>query len=129
MRSVFRVGFQRERATRASAPLKASAMKSATSRRNIIVMVVVAAAAFGVGQRRAEAQLGVGTGCGGYGFVLGGFSEVPKPESFLYQKALIDAGRGTALPSRGVSASNPNSYINHIRDNLSVDRYNIGAQS
>ena len=102
-------------------------MKSATSRREIIVAVIVAAAAFGVGQHRAEAQFGVGTGCGGYGFVFGGFSEVPKPELFLYQKALIDAGRA-AMPSRGVSANNPNSYINHVRDSVSVDRYDIGPE-
>ncbi len=100
-------------------------MKSAASRRTIIVVVIVAAAAFGFGPRRAEAQFGpgLGTGFGGYGFGLGGFSQVPKPESFLYQKALFDAGRDTHLPSRGVYANNPNSYINHIRDNGFVERH------
>ncbi len=103
-------------------------MKSAASRGNIIVVVIVAAVAFGLGPRRAEAQFGVGTGCGGYGFVFGGFSEVPKPESFLYQKALIDAGRGADMSSRGVYANNLNSYINHVRDNGSVDRYHVARR-
>ncbi len=98
-------------------------MKSAVSRRNNIVVVVVAWTALGLGPRRAEAQFGVGTGFGGNGFVFGGFSEVPKPDTFLYQKALIDAGRDIDMPARGVYANNPNSYIKHVRDNGSVDRY------
>jgi hypothetical protein len=67
-------------------------------------------------------------GFGGFGWGWGGaaFSQVPKPESFLYQKALVDAGRGTQLPSRDVYANNPNSYINHIRDNGFVERYPVG---
>jgi len=51
-----------------------------------------------------------------------GFSPVPKPESFLFQKALVDAGRDTHLPSRDRYANNPNSYINHIRNNGFVER-------
>ena len=42
---------------------------------------------------------------------------------------MIDAGRGSAMPSRGVSANNPNSYINHVRDSVSVDRYDIGRRA
>ena len=65
-------------------------MKSAASRRNIIVAVIVAAAAFGLGPRRAEAQFGLGTGFDGFGFGFGfgfgAFSQVPKPESFLYRR-------------------------------------------
>ena len=57
--------------------------------------------------------------------VLGAFSQVPKPESFLYQKALVDAGRDTQMPSRDVYANNQVSYINHIRTNASVERYPI----
>ncbi len=77
-------------------------MKSAASRRNIIVAVIVAAAAFGLGPRRAEAQFGFGTGFDGFGFGFGfgfgAFSQVPKPESFLYQKALVDAGATPRCP-------------------------------
>ena len=107
-------------------------MKSAASRRNIIVAVIVAAAAFGLGPRRAEAQFGFGTGFDGFGFGFGfgfgAFSQVPKPESFLYQKALVDAGRDTQMPSRDVYANNQVSYINHIRTNASVERYPICAE-
>jgi hypothetical protein len=131
MRSVSRVGFQSEIATRASAPLKAAAIKSAARRRNVIVVVIVAAAALGLEPGRAEAQLGGGF-CGGFGDAgfgfFGGFSQVPKPESFLYQKVLVDAGRDTYVRSRGVYANNPNSYINHIRDNGTVERYPVARR-
>jgi len=123
MRTVSRAGIQSEIATRAFAPLEAAAMKSAASCSNIIVVVIVAAAAFGVGPRRAVAQFGTGSGCDGFGFAFGGFSQVPKPESFLYQNALADAGRDTHMPSRGLYANNPNSYINHIRDKGFVERH------
>ena len=59
---------------------------------------------------------------------LVGFNQVPKPESFFYSKALIDAGRDTHIPSRNVYANNPNSYINHIRDNGFVERYDVARQ-
>ncbi|MFI5459828.1 MAG: hypothetical protein ACHRXM_30775 [Isosphaerales bacterium] len=98
-------------------------MKSAASCGNIIVAVIVAAAVFGLGPRRAEAQFGTGTGCDGYGFGFGGFSQVPKPESFLYQNALVAAGRDNHIPSRGLYANNLNSYFNHIRDNGFVERH------
>ena len=61
------------------------------------------------------------------GFGLG-FSSVPKPESFINSKALIDARRDTHIPSRDVYANNPNSYINHIRDNGFVERYDVARQ-
>ena len=127
MRSVSRVCFHSEFATRASAPLEA-AMRSAARRRYNIVVVIVAAAAFGSGPRQAEAQFGTGLGFDGYIWGFGGFSQVPKPESFLYQKALVDAGRDTHLPSRDVYANNPNSHINHIRDNRSVERYLVAQR-
>ena len=59
---------------------------------------------------------------------MGGFSQVPKPESFINSKALIDAGRDTHIPSRDVYANNPNSYINHIRDNGFVERYDVARR-
>ncbi len=62
----------------------------------------------------------------GWGF--GGFSQVPKPETFLYSKALVDAGRDTHIPSRDVYANNPNSYINHLRDNGFVERYPVARR-
>ncbi len=126
MRSISRVDFRSEIATRVSARLEHAALKSAASGRNIMVAVIVAAAAFGLGPRRAEAQFfGLGTGADGFGLVVGGYSQVPTPESFLYQKALADAGRDSRTPSRDAYASNPNSYVNHIRDNGSVERYPV----
>src|SRR5262249_27951360 len=59
----------------------------------------------------------------------GGFSQVPKPESFLNSKALISAAHPPATPSRDVYANNPNSYINHIRDNGFVDRYSVARRA
>jgi hypothetical protein len=103
------------------------AMTLRAKRRDTLVMVFVAAAAVGLGAGRAEAQWGFGMGGMGWGF--GGFSQVPKPESFLYQKALVDAGRGSQFPSsREVYANNPNSYINHIRDNGLVERYDVARR-
>jgi hypothetical protein len=78
--------------------------------------------ALAISPGRAEAQFGMGFG-GGWGWGFGGFSQVPKPESFLYSKALIDAGRDTHIPTRDAYAHNSNSYINHIRDNGFVERY------
>jgi hypothetical protein len=91
----------------------------------VVVTVFVAVAAFGFRPGLAEAQWGFG---GGMGWGWGGFSQVEKPESFLYSKALVDAGRAPQLPSRDVYANNPNSYINHIRDNGFVDRYSVARR-
>jgi hypothetical protein len=74
---------------------------------------------------RAQAQFGFGFGgYGGFGFGFG-FSQVPLPDSYLYQNALVAAGRPVNAPSRDVYAGNPNSYINHARDNGFVDRYSV----
>ena len=100
-------------------------MTSGARRSKVLVMVFVAAAAFGLGTRRAETQFGFGMGGMGYGWGWGGFSQVPKPESFLYQKALVDAGRNTNIPSRNVYANNSNSYLNRVRDNTFVERYDV----
>ncbi|MFI5458916.1 MAG: hypothetical protein ACHRXM_26095 [Isosphaerales bacterium] len=101
-------------------------MTSRARRGKVVVTVFVAAAAFGFSPGLAEAQWGMGGMGMGWGF--GGFSQVEKPESFLYSKALVDAGRGAQLPSRNVYANNPNSYINHIRDNGFVDRYSVARR-
>jgi hypothetical protein len=92
-------------------------------RANVLMALFVAATAFGLGPGRAEAQWG-----GGFGWGFGGFSQVPKPESFINSKALIDAGRDTHIPSRDVYANNPNSYINHIRDNGFVERFDVARR-
>jgi hypothetical protein len=97
-------------------------MTSKRRRANVIVTLFVAAATFGIGPRQVRAQYG---GYGGFGWGFGGFSQVEKPESFLYSKALIDAGRDTHIPSRSVYANNSNAYINHIRDNGFVERYDV----
>jgi hypothetical protein len=98
-------------------------MKPSGGRANLLVTLFVATMAFGFSPGRAQAQWG-----GGFGWGFGGFSQVPKPESFLNSKALIDAGRDTHIPSRDVYANNPNSYINHIRDNGFVERYDVARR-
>ncbi len=97
-------------------------MSSNAGRINLLVVLFIAIATFALGPGPAEAQFGGG----GFGFGFGlGFNSVPKPESFINSKALIDAGRDTHIPSRDVYAHNPNSYINHIRDNGFVERYDV----
>jgi hypothetical protein len=90
---------------------------------NLVPAVLAVAGAFLVLSDRAEAQFGFGGGFGGYGGFGMGFSQVPKPESYLYQNALVAAGRPVNAPPRDAYAGNPNSYINHLRDNGFVDRY------
>jgi len=87
-----------------------------------VVTVFVAVAAFGFRPGPAQAQWG---GMGGFGWGFGGFSQVEKPDTFLYSKALISAAHPPATPSRNVYANNPNSYINHVRDNGFVDRSSV----
>ncbi len=100
-------------------------MSSNARRKNVLGMLFVTVAVLGLGPGRAEAQFGFG-GFGGGGFGIGfGFNNVPQPGTFINSKALIDAGRDTHIPSRDVYANNPNSYINHIRDNGFVERYDV----
>jgi hypothetical protein len=90
------------------------------------VMAVVTAATAGLWPAKAQAQFGFGGGFGfggfggGYGNI---FSQVPKPESFLSQKAIADSQRDAHIPSRDVYANNPISYISQVRDSGFVDRY------
>jgi hypothetical protein len=96
-------------------------MTSRAKRRNDLLKVIGAVAVLGFSPDLAQAQWGWGWG-------WGGFSQVPKPESFLNSKALISAANPPAIPSRNVYANNPNSYINHIRDNGFVDRYSVARR-
>jgi hypothetical protein len=101
-------------------------MTSRTRLGNLVPAVLAVGAAFLLMPDRAQAQFGFGGfggGFGGFGYGGFGFSQVPKPESYLYQNALVAAGRPVNAPSRDVYANNPNSYINHVRDNGFVDRY------
>jgi hypothetical protein len=100
---------------------------SARARRNDVLVILLASAAFGMAPSRAQAQWGMGGGIG-FGWGFGGFSQVEQPDTFLYSKALVDARRDTHIPSRSVYANNSNSYINHIRDNGFVDRYDVARR-
>jgi hypothetical protein len=88
---------------------------------------VVAAAALGLGPTHAHAQFGFGGGGfgGGLGWGFGMFRPVPSPTGYLYQKSISDSQRDMHIASRDVYANNPNSYINHVRDNGFVDRYAV----
>jgi hypothetical protein len=101
-------------------------MRPHARHRTILVAVFVGAIALSGGSRPAHAQWG--GGFGGFGWGFGGFSQVEKPESFLYQKALVDAGRNVQTPSRDVYANNSNSYINNLRDNGLVERYSAARR-
>jgi hypothetical protein len=85
-------------------------------------IVVVGAAALWTPER-AHAQFGFGGGGFGWGFGL--FRPVPSPETYIEQKSLVNAAHPPELPSRNVYANNPNSYLNHVRDNGFVDRYSV----
>jgi hypothetical protein len=88
----------------------------------LVPAVLVVAAVFLAAPNRAHAQFGFG----GFGWGMGfGFRPVPPPESYLYQKSLVDASRPVNIPSRDVNANNPNSFINHLRDPGFVDRYSV----
>jgi hypothetical protein len=89
----------------------------------LVPAVIAVAAACLVVPDRAHAQFGFGGGFGGFGYGGFGFRPVPTPESYLYSNALVAASRPVNAPSRDVYAGNPNSYINHVRDNGFVDRY------
>jgi len=63
---------------------------------------------------------------GGFGFGgWGGFSQVPKPESFINSMALVAAARPSTAPNGHPYAGDGNAYFNHIRDNGFVERYNV----
>ena len=96
-------------------------MTSRARVRKLATAIVVIAAAILLVPERAHAQFGFGGGGLGWGF--GMFRPVPSPESYIESKSLVNAAHPPELPSRNVYANNPNSYINHVRDNGFVDRY------
>jgi hypothetical protein len=108
-------------------------MRFQTRSRYILAIGFVACGAIGAQPTPAQAQWGggfggFGGGGFGWGWGFGGFSQVPKPESYLYQKSLVDAGRAVPTPSRDAYANNPNSYINHVRDNGLVEHYRYSTR-
>ena len=78
--------------------------------------------------RRAASGPGAmgGHGMDGHGLLelglSGGFSQVPKPESYLYQKSLVDAS-GLRTQSYDSYANGPSSYMDNLRDNRAVGSY------
>ena len=99
-------------------------MSSRTRLGKLVPAVLVVGAVVLLVPGQAHAQFGFG-GFGGFGYGGFGFRPVPTPESYLYQKSLVDASRPVNLPSRDVNANNPNSFINHLRDPGFVDRYSV----
>jgi hypothetical protein len=51
------------------------------------------------------------------GFGIGGFNYVPSPTDFINQHSLLNASRARGPVSNNVYASNPNAFINRVRDN------------
>jgi hypothetical protein len=98
-------------------------------RRKLLGIGFVALIAMTAVPRPVQAQYGMGTGmgmgmgmgCWGWGW--GAFSQVPKPESYLYQKSLVDAERALQTRSYDSSANGPNSYMDNLRDNRAVGSY------
>ena len=64
---------------------------------------------------------------GGFGWGFGGFSQVPKPEASCIRRWSTPVAIRTSRHA-DVYANNPNSYINHIRDNGFVERYDVARQ-
>jgi hypothetical protein len=100
-------------------------MTTRSSRGNVLLAFFAVAVAFGSAPNQARAQWGGGFGFGGWG----GFSPVPKPESFVNSMALVAAARPSTAPNGHPYANDGNSYINHLRDNGFVDRYNVDRRS
>ncbi len=101
-------------------------MMSKQTRSGWIAILVVVAMGSVPGTARAQyGGFGGGFGFGGMGWGFGMFNPAPSPTNFINQKALVNAGRPPQLPSRTPYANNPNSYINSIRDNGFVSRYDV----
>ncbi len=82
---------------------------------------MIAAAASGLGTSSARAQWG-GGGMG-IGFFGGFGANVEQPSTFLNSVALSQMNHVRGPIHNNVYAGNPNSYINHVRDNGFVNRY------
>jgi hypothetical protein len=93
--------------------------------RNVLLLVFVTAVAFGSAPNRAAAQWGGGFGFGGWG----GFSQVPKPESFVNSLALVAAARPSTAPGGRPYGNDGNAYFNRVRDNGFVERYNVDRRA
>jgi hypothetical protein len=94
-----------------------------TTRRGFVLLATgIAAAALDIGAGRAQAQWGMG----GMGFGFFGGNLVPniqQPGNFVNEVALAQMNHVRGPIQNNVYAGNPNSYINHIRDNGFVDQY------
>jgi hypothetical protein len=97
-------------------------MNSAAKPGRVLLAAVLAVAASVLGAGRARAQWGMGGF--GVGFYGGGlFGNVPQPVTFLNDVAIAQMGHVRGPMQNNVYAGNPNSYLNHVRDNGFVDRY------
>lgn len=85
--------------------------------------VLVAAAVLLLGTEPAHAQWGMG-----YGWGFGLFRPAPSPTQYIYQNALVDAGRPYSGPTRTPYANDSNAYFNRVRDNGFVERYNVSRR-
>ncbi len=90
-------------------------------RKPLMLMLLTISAAFILGPGEARAQFG-GFGYGGF---MGGFNYVPSPTNFLNDHAMLNAARAGRPPSNNVYSGNPNSYVNRVRDNSFVPRYDV----
>jgi hypothetical protein len=86
----------------------------------VTIFLAMAALVLG-GTAPAHAQWGFG----GFGWGGFGFKQAPDPTNYIYQNALVAAGRGSQGPTRTPYAGNSNAYFNHVRDNGFVERYNV----
>ncbi|MGP0070036.1 MAG: hypothetical protein ACLQGP_41360 [Isosphaeraceae bacterium] len=102
-------------------------MRATTKWGKVLLTAFVAVLASGFGANQARAQWGMGgMGYGGFGFGFGG--AVEQPGTFLNSVALAQMNH-VRLPSQNnVYAGNPNSYINHVRDNGFVDQYSVSRR-
>jgi hypothetical protein len=100
-------------------------MRSTAKRGNILLTAFVAVVVSGLGADRAQAQggMGGGMGWGGFGFGFGG--AVQQPGDYLNQVAIAQMAHVRGPMQNNVYAGNPNSYINHVRDNGFVDQYSV----
>ncbi len=89
--------------------------------------VLVAGVVLFFGATPARAQWGFGGFGGGFGFGWG-IKQAPDPTNYIYQNALVAAGRGYQGPTRTPYAGDSNAYFNHVRDNGFVERYNVARR-
>jgi hypothetical protein len=98
-------------------------MRFQPRRPNLLVIGFIAMSAMTAMPRPVQAQWGMGMGTGFWVWGWGGFSQVPKPESYLYQKSLADADRVLRARSRDLYSNTSSSYMDHLRDNRTVGQY------